>query len=279
MKQNGRIPLVIIEIPGMNRAKPLLDILVQSKIFEIIIFPAVMFEKHMKNWEVNHKYLKTIYGREISNGEIGCAISHLEAQKLLSKNALGGVIMEDDARIENLNNLEELVSKFLEGSKGTSSLLSLLPWEHLNKFKLDKPGKQRRIYKLWGQTPLTVGYSLTNFAAKELSESNQEIKYLPDWPLNKVKFYTTVDGLICHGDDYTNSVIGTNSRRQISLRNKLSLYSGLLFFTNRSLFQNISYYIKVVHLPAIFWKLDNLYFSRRYLYLKFDFFHITKFNQ
>lgn len=279
MKQNGRIPLVIIEIPGMNRAKPLLDILVQSKIFEIIIFPAVMFEKHMKNWEVNHEYLKTIYGREISDGEIGCAISHLEAQKLISKNALGGVIMEDDARIEHLNNLEEIVSKFLEGSKGTSSLLSLLPWEHLNKFKLDKPGEQKKIYKLWGQTPLTVGYSLTNFAAKDLSISNQEVKYLPDWPLNKVKFYTTVDGLICHGDGYTNSVIGTKSSRRITLKNKLILYSGLSFFMNRSFFKNILHFLKVIHLPAIFWKLDNLYFSHRYFYSKLDFFHRAKVNQ
>ena len=279
MKQNGKIPLIIIEIPGMNRAKPLLNILRDSEIFEIIIFPAIMYEKYMENWEVNHGYLRAIYGRTISDGEIGCAISHLEAQKMLSRTASGGVIMEDDARIENLNNLEELVSKFLVNSTGTSSLLSLLPWKHLNKFRLEVPTDERIIYKLWGQTPLTVGYALTNFAAKELSESNQEIKYLPDWPMNRVKFYTTIIGLICHGDGSTKSVIGTNSIRQISLKNKLTLFSGLSYIKNRDFFQNMAYYIKVVHLPAIYWKFDNLYFSHRCFYSKFDFFHKTKVNQ
>jgi len=268
MTGDSKIPLIIIEIPGLDRSKPLLEILAKSNVFDVVIFPAVMFKSGDVNWRVDHEYLNTLYGRKITDGEIGCAISHNEAQRIVASSEKGGVILEDDARIQDLKMFEELAQRFLSNIPKNKSVLSLLPWVHLNVYNLDLTVRKRVIFKLFGSTPLSVGYVVSKAAARELADSNKLIKYLPDWPKNSSYFYTTVDGVICHGDKNSKSIIDNEARIKVSRLRKILFYSGLIYLRNFRLFGNPLNYLSLIHKSYIFWKLDNYIFSKKNLYLR-----------
>lgn len=268
MIPESRIPLILIEIPGLDRSKPLIEILTKTKIFDLIIFPAVMFKSGDINWKVDHKYLKTSYGRKITDGEIGAAISHKEAQKILALSEIGGVILEDDARIEDLELFEDLVKRFIRNIPHSKSVLSLLPWVHLNVYNLESKKRKRNIYKLLGSTPLSVGYVISKAAASELAAANELVRYLPDWPENNVNFFTSIEGVICHGDINSKSVIGDGSRVKVSKIKKILIYSGFAYLRNYKLFGTPWNYIRMIYRPYVFWKLDNYVFSRKSLYLR-----------
>ena len=256
LSDGQKIPLFIIKIPNNPRSNKLVETLSKSKIFELIIFPAVMYQSSMTEYDVDYEFQRSLYGKKLSNGEIGCAISHCDIQTQLADSLIGGVILEDDARIPNLERFEAAVTTFLISKRSSASILSLLPWDHTVK-KIDAIDLNIDFHKLFGQTPLNVGYALTQKAALELSTSNLKYAFLPDWPPNNANFFTTLSGVLIHGDKDTSSVLDLYGRNKLPRRYGLQKFLIYPYIKNRKYFSSLFRYMKIMILPSITWRIDN----------------------
>jgi len=252
-----RIPVVIIEIPGSARSKKLIQQLSKSEIFEINIFEAVMFNLSMTNFSPNFEKQHLLYGRKLSDGEIGCAISHYLIQKNNSEKLQSIVVLEDDARIPNLNAFEDIIKSFIESKTDTKSILSLLPW-NLNQRIEEKKYLRKAFHRLIGRTPLTVGYVVTPLAMKELSSANIDFSYLPDWPPTRTKFFTSVVGVVDHGDPETFSYIDNGGRQKTSRTDAIKRFSPATYFGHRTQFRSFEEYFRATYLLSITWRMDRI---------------------
>lgn len=249
----SRILVIVIQIPGSDRSNKLLQQLSLSSGFETVIFPAVMYKREMKDFSPNFKKHKLLYGRELSDGEIGCTISHCSIYKQYSASKDIIVILEDDARIPDIAEFEELVSDFQNEHSHENAILSLLPWMGERKM----PRESIKIRQLLGRTPLTVGYVITQQAMKELLASNFDFGYLPDWPPSRSSFYVTCRGVISHGDSATFSLIDRSGRR------KTQRYLGLLhiflitYFRSYKSFASFREYCQAAVFPSFTWRIDR----------------------
>jgi GR25 family glycosyltransferase involved in LPS biosynthesis len=253
---SAKIPVVIIEIPGSARSKKLIQQLSKSEILDINIFEAVMFKRSMTNFAPNFAKQHLLYGRELSDGEIGCAISHYLIQEAHREKSQSIVVLEDDARIPNLNAFENIIKRFIESKNETNSILSLLPW-NLNSRIEEKRYPRHASHRLFGRTPLTVGYVITPLAMKELSLANFDFAYLPDWPPSRTKFFTSALGVVDHGDLETFSYIDNGGRQKTSRLTAFRRFSPMTYFGHRSQFRSFEEYFRATYLPSITWRMDN----------------------
>jgi len=252
-----KIKVIVICVPNSKRADPLLLQLGQSQIFQIEIFSAVMYSRSSSQHKPNFSKQKAVYGRELSDGEIGSAISHFHVQVRCSKDNSLSVILEDDARIKNLKLFEETILDFESMRKNTSSVLTLLPWDP-DSTSSYKSHNVPRIIKLAGEPPLTVGYAATSHAMANLGTFNSDFAYLPDWPPNNVNFFTTIPGVISHGDENTESLIDKAGRIKTSRFNRLIRLTLLPYLRNRNLFLNFKEYFQVTIKRSFTWRIDKL---------------------
>jgi GR25 family glycosyltransferase involved in LPS biosynthesis len=152
------------------------------------------------------------FGRELSQNERACAISHSHARAIIAASKHGGLVLEDDARIIHLFNLETVVSEFLSFSESLPHALGLLDYRQSQ--TLDNSGTDRpKIHRLLAEVPLAVATALTPCAAREFLQSAATTSQVADWPNSRCKFYITTTGPIRHGDADTDSVIGETSSR------------------------------------------------------------------
>ena len=113
------------------------------------------------------------------------------------------------------------------------------------------------IIGLSGSTPTTVAYVITPKSMKEMSDSNSDFSFLPDWPPNSVKFYTTIHGVVTHGDSNTTSLIDSVGRKKTKRSQNLLKLTFLPFVLNRSLFTNIGEYYNICIKPSFTWRIDS----------------------
>jgi len=248
----SNLNVIVISVPNSNRLNPLKAQLYLSNKFRVYIQAAEMFDKHASEFSPNYSKQKQIYGRHLSEGEIGCTISHWTIYKNFRFSDAPCVILEDDARIPNITNFESLIEKFIRHNSSKNAVLSLLPWRQEMAHDKFRP----KINRLVGRTPLTVGYVITPRAMQELYLVNKDYAYLPDWPPSSTVFYTSVTGVISHGDDETFSLIDVRGRFEVA-RNSL-LYRLRLRCNLRPLqhFENFTEYLRALFLPGITWRLD-----------------------
>ena len=250
------IPLIIITVPNSSRIEPLLKQLNSSSLFNIIQFPAVMFDGSDHKFSPNYKKQKIIYARNLSNGEIGSAISHQMVQKTYMSMNVPCVVLEDDARIPNLENFESVVTSYIEKHSNDKSILSLVPWKPKDK-STQNLDSVPEVIGLSGSTPTTVAYVITPTSMRELSDSNSDFSFLPDWPPNTIKFYTTIHGVVNHGDSNTTSLIDSIGRKKTKRSKNLLKLTFLPFIANRSSFVNIWDYYNICIKPSITWRIDS----------------------
>ena len=252
------IDVFIICTPGSDRAVPLLDVLNKSKILKIQIIEATMYARKSHNDEIDWQGQRAIYGSELPDGLIGCAMSHQNAFKRVVDLGKSAIILEDDARIPSLEKFETLVTRFLLEYLTGRYVLSLLPWNH-KEACLEKSVSKEGLFTLKGNTPLTVGYILTLEAAKELSLSNPKFKYVADWPPSSVVYLSSLVGVINHGDQYSGSVIQhLDSVRGFNRFKKFSRILFLDFLRYRKEFKSPAEFFILKVRPSITWRLDDL---------------------
>ena len=255
-----KISVVVIQTPNSDRHIPLTNLLVHDSRFYLIPLKATMLNSidqlQFDSIPYNQAYFQFYENRKMSFREIGCAKSHNDARILISKIYQGGVILEDDARIVNMDDFYNQSRQFLDSHKNSLAVLSLTGFRGLSK-KLVKSQKSHTL-PLRGQPDLAVGYALTSLAASNLVEANSPITSVSDWPTSSCEFHTTLEPPILHGDASTISVIDMNG----NLRNgpsTLFKIKSLLFISylkKAHLDINFKDYYERVFLRRLYWSID-----------------------
>ena len=201
------IPIVILKTPNVNRSRIIEESLRKQKYFQVELLKSTMAKTFTDLDSCFIKYeleeFNLLEGRELIPSEIGCANSHNIARNIIANTTFGGIILEDDARFINLDNLYLIVSSFLQHQIGKKAILNLTGFKN----KSITSSNFSKVHRLLGAPDLAVGYALTPHAASELTRSNSPIKYVADWPDSNCRFYVPLNPLVKHGDENTPSII------------------------------------------------------------------------
>ena len=251
------IKVVVVTVPESNRFLPLESELKKARLLEMIKFDAVMYHRQTENFRPNFIKQRALYSKELSNGEIGCAISHQNIQARYQHNQESIIVLEDDARILNIELFEELAREFIVKHGESDAVLSLLAWDDSAKAREGRTDNHK-IVRLAGRTPLTVGYVITPSAMRSLSRANADFAYLPDWPPTRTKFYITRSGVIQHGDGINESLIDKTGRKKLNRLNSLFKFTMIPYLMSRDQFSGISEYLSFAVKPAFTWRIDRI---------------------
>jgi hypothetical protein len=230
------IDVFVIETPGSSRSKPLLDSLEGESRIATHVIPSIMVshddEVARKGIFVDREHFWSLTNRHFAPQEIGCAASHNLARGFASKVKHGAIILEDDARILDLEKLIRCVNRFLIDYADTSSVLSLT--YNINSRGSRSGSEDNQFFRLFSPAPLAVAYAVTTRAADQLKRVNVPIVSVSDWPDAKVKFYCLDSPLVGHGDEASSSTIDPNNelrrtKRDLSFTVKKWLFVDYLF--------------------------------------------------
>ena len=207
-----RIPAVIIQTPNSERFLPLFEVISKSEVFEPVPVSATMgnFLSGVNEEFIQEEVLR--YGRLLTQNERGCAISHSDARKIIAQSPHGGIVFEDDARVIDLERLQQATLDFLAKFSNTSSALGLLDYRDRH----TEPGTDfpPPIFKrLLAEAPLAVATVLTPLAAKEILKSAAVSSQTADWPKSECRFFILSEGCVRHGDATSGTVIGDTEKR------------------------------------------------------------------
>ena len=230
----NRIPAVIIQTPNSERFLPLFKAISKSKVLEPVLVGATM--GHLLSG-VNEEFIEQEmlrYGRVLTQNERACAISHSEARKVITHSQQGGIVFEDDARVIDLNHLEQVTLGFLAKFSNQSSALGLLDYKNLH-VEGCANNSPLRFRKLLAETPLAVATVLTPIAADEILKSAATSSQTADWPKSKCRFYILSEGCVRHGDATSGTVIGDTAMRVSGRTPQLFSRHGLTFRYHRLL--------------------------------------------
>lgn len=207
-----RIPAVIIQTPNSERFLPLFEAVGRSRLFEPILLSATMGYSLTSPDErfIQQEVLK--YGRELTQNERACSISHSKAREVIAQSKCGGIIFEDDARILDLEHLEHATSVFLEKYSKLSYALGLLTYKE-NSIEPNACNYPLKFRRLFTEIPLAVATVLTPLAASKLFDSATDSSQTADWPKSDCHFFILSRGCVRHGDTSSGSVIGETAKR------------------------------------------------------------------
>lgn len=258
---NGKILVVVIRTPNSNRYMPIESQLKCDDRFKIQYVEASMASNYsdlsLKNISYSPEKFELFNGRKLSPAEIGCADSHNRARKLIQSNSSGGVILEDDARIKDIDLFYNSVSIFLAQKSNSYSILNLTGFRNL----YSKSSKLTSYNRIFAYPDLAVGYALTALAALVLHQANLPISNVADWPRSCCKYYVPNFVSIIHGDSNTKSLIDLNTRfirSKPKISFKLKQFAVMLFFFKLRNRVTFSEYFSVVVLTRFLWHFEKI---------------------
>ena len=258
---DGRILVVVIRTPYSNRYIPIEALLRDDYRFKIRYVEATMAYSYRdllsKNISFSHEKFELCYGRKLSPAEIGCAESHNRAREVIQSSLSGGVILEDDARIKNVDHFYNSVSIFLAQKSNSHSVLNLTGFRNLNL----KSYKSKFYNRIFVHPDLAVGYALTALAASALHHANLPISSVADWPRSRCKYYVPNIVSIDHGDSNTSSLIDSNTsfiRVKPKFSFKLKQFIIILFFFRLKDRVTLSEYFSNVVSTRVLWRIEKI---------------------
>lgn len=258
--------VVVIETPNSLRSIPLISKLEEDSRFNLVRLSAVIIDNGRDIEEnqisLNLAEFEFFKGRTMAPREVGCAHSHNLARALLSNSLRGGVVLEDDARIKNIDLFYKSANDFLNKHHTEAAVLSLNQFRKDHSYEIRKEGYQR----LFGPPYLAVAYVATSLAAIMLSTANQPIRTVSDWPTSKIRYFSLYNPLVLHGDAGLQSTIdldGKFFRGGTTIRKKLLDLTLISYFRNPIYSISFRKFIAEVYWSKITWRLDT--FIRRLL--------------
>lgn len=174
-------PIFVLTLAGdYKRRAPLLGALDRLDLAYEVFFGVDGRSGLSKTWEreVNRSRARRKFGRELTDGEIACALSHRQLYKsILARGLPGGIILEDDAIVG------ETFANFVKEAHYLNANLMLL--DHAQARVIDlgleiMPGTKMRRLAL--PAYLTTGYTLSAEAAQLLCDASSPISHTADWP-------------------------------------------------------------------------------------------------
>ncbi len=259
--QVGQLLVVIIDTPNSIRSQPLISILSPDSRFDVVRLPACMLSTYAdvknQNIDVILETFQFLQGRLMSPQEIGCSTSHNRARYLLANSLHGGVILEDDARITNVDSFYESAVNFLENQSDESSVLSMNDFRASKGLAIEKEGFQRLV----GSPFLAVSYVATPAAARALHKANEPIKTVSDWPRTNIKYFSLFMPLVLHGDNDGLSTIdldGELNRKGLKLSTKVAHLTFVSFLISKPKSLSLFSFIDEIYWSRISWHFDTL---------------------
>lgn len=252
--------VVIIETPESSRSEPLICKFKGDSRFDVVRLPALMlytnFDVNKHNIDARLDEFLYFQGRPMSPQEIGCAISHNLARKFVGESLNGGVILEDDARVDNPDLFYRSACDFLEKKHNKPAVLSMNEFRTGGVLDLERKG----IQSLFGRPFLALAYALTPLAGKALYEANEPINTVADWPRTRIKYFSLFNSLVRHGDEENKSTIdlhGILNRNSLKLSKKVSQLTFISFFSSKPKSVSILRYIDEIYCNRLTWHLDS----------------------
>lgn len=201
---------------------------------------------------------ENIIGRALTIQELGCAKAHYLARQAIVGSEIGGLIFEDDARLQEPEKILKVAKEFLEKHRGQSRILNLCE-SSLSPFEFNVV---THLVQLWGYSPLAVAYVLTPEAARELNHANSQINWVSDWPYSKVTHFVCVPALVAHGDENSGSEIailqgGEDLRHARNLFERIKKLFGSKGLSSAFRNNNFSKFFYFVFMAPLLWRLDH----------------------
>jgi len=263
------IIVIIIGDANGTRIQPLLRTFANDSRFDIKIWAPVYLESFTSDKLIQSCFdvdKSTVHMMtKLSLREIGCAIAHTEVRKYLATKELGGVVLEDDARIPSLDYFYNSATIFLTSIKIPSVLNFATPKKivELNGDYSQIPKLQKRYV----HSPTAVGYVLNKSGAEMLSNTKYRLCTMNDWPYSQINKYVLSNPAVAHGDSDSLSIIDPENLRGLgvknwkrSWKNRILLFSFCYYFINRNSFTSILEYLKVMLIPRILYQLKRFSF-------------------
>jgi GR25 family glycosyltransferase involved in LPS biosynthesis len=202
--------------------------------------------------QYDSKAAKVLNGRDLTLGEIGCALAHNNCRRLASESDLISLILEDDAVITQMEKLDELVKclyrKNFEHKNIVLNISKEISWQKVEK-------TSSKLWKLtFGQTPLAAGYLVSKVSAKTLLDANEPIKTVADWPYSDVQNARSLQAIVNHNHEKTRSLISdlhNSGRSGFSKLDKIAIYSFIYFFIHKKFFLTFKNYLKSMWWPRL----------------------------
>jgi GR25 family glycosyltransferase involved in LPS biosynthesis len=260
----GKLLVVVIRTPKSDRYLPIESLFKDDQRFKLEYIEASMTPSYSEVSNRTIAYSAELFeyfqGRKLTPAEIGCADSHNRARDLIKSHADGGVIMEDDARIINIDSFFKMATDFLLSQKSKLSILNLTGFRNIGlETSRNRSMSNNRYVKLWGYPDLAVSYALTQRAAGELLKSNTPIMGVSDWPHSKCYYFVPLIPLVLHGDKSTQSIIEPSKntfRVGKSLTKKLIDFLFIKFFINKPKNIKLINFIRYIYIEKINWHVD-----------------------
>jgi GR25 family glycosyltransferase involved in LPS biosynthesis len=245
------IDCYIIRSDDANRSLSLIESLKQHSHINIILIDGYYLNEEELALVTDHTWSKIRNFRNLVSGEIGSALSHSFVQTMVAEAGVGGVILEDDARIINIENFYTTCFDFLS-AKNPVRILNLCDPRAQNmstRFHLEKIPKTSSI-NLIGLSNRNVAYALSSRSARSISEVNFPIYSTPDWPFSSNRHAILIHPVVLHGDNNTISTIDKFDTLKREIRgNILRKIRMVLFYDylkNYKHFEDITQYYNIV---------------------------------
>ena len=174
-------PLFVLTLRGdCQRRTPLLNTLKRLGLTYELFYGVDGRSGLSSAWErqINRSKARRNFGRELTDGEFACALSHRELYKcIITRGLTGGIILEDDAIVD------QAFANFVKQAHYHHAKLMLL--DHAQARVLDvgleiMPGTMIRRLAL--PAYLTTGYTASREAAQLLLEASTPVCHTADWP-------------------------------------------------------------------------------------------------
>jgi hypothetical protein len=250
------IEVYIISSPDRSIEK-LCKTLDQIEELKVHIVPGVFLKSQsiLEKNAYDSNRAKLLNGRNLTLGEIGCAMAHNECRRMAYSSSNLSIVLEDDVGISNIPLLKQFLNQAVNSINKHDNIV----------INLAREGKRKRnllslLYKgyKWrgtiGATPLAAAYLLTPKSAGILLKKNTPIANVADWPPTNIKFKKSRVALFIHQENKTFSLISEkkgNDRRGFSRIKLISIYLGIYYLTRRNLFKGIEDFYFNLWLPRI----------------------------
>jgi hypothetical protein len=204
--------------------------------------------------------------RNLSVGEIGAALAHSHVQALIAESGLGGVVLEDDARIPNIDDFYIACSRFLNlnlerdilNLYDTRAVKLGIYYSKVSNYKND-------FINLLGVSSRNVAYALSATSARKIFNTNYPVYCTPDWPFSSNKHAILLNPVVVHGDELTKSTIDEfgvlNRDKMNSIKRKIRLILFIDYFCNYKYFDNFNQYYNVVLKHRVTFYFDMVKFN------------------
>jgi hypothetical protein len=194
-------------------------------------------------------------GRDLSAGEVGCAMAHNNCRLQASKSKDFSLILEDDAEIPHPDLLATMIRKCIDQFDASKNIVvNLATHLPVEAARSSLDNHEVCFNRHLGASPLALAYIVTPKSSELLLKSNNPIQFTADWPPAKVEWWSTSTPLVYHGTLQGKSLISSKRGSYRAGENtvrKILRYSTLEYWFYRDFYNNYDEFLTKIWLPRI----------------------------